>query len=247
MYHALLQPKTHDAMIWFSIILPASTIQRWAFRADPAMGYHGRYHEISLDVNALIWNDLNRKRMRWVEHLEPWLQSLHFCSNNHSPKIYIEIWQNVVSAQVYWYLLDHPKCPFSIHSYWESELQSCPLSETFHNKAVNFMSCPVLAVEALAAPALIDPSGSSKVSQSFSDKAQRCLQNGLIRICQYYGDDMPMIWRWCRNGLAPCPKQSQSFTWILPCLQCLAGNSLAGVGRCCDLEAVGLYNDTIGL
>lgn len=122
MYHALLQPKTHDAMIWFSIILPASTIQRWAFRADPAMGYHGRYHEISLDVDALIWNDLNRKRMKWVEHLEPWLQSLHFCSNNHSPNIYIEIWQNVVSAQVYWYLLDHPKGPFSIHSYWESEL-----------------------------------------------------------------------------------------------------------------------------
>lgn len=85
-YSSTKNPWCHDLK---SQILPASTIQRWAFRADPAMGYHGRYHEISLDVDALIWNDLNRKKMRRVEHLEPWLQSLHFCSNNHSPKIYV--------------------------------------------------------------------------------------------------------------------------------------------------------------
>ncbi len=60
-----------------SEIVPASTIQRWAFRADPIMGYHGRYHEISLAVDALIWNDLNGKKMKQVEHLEPWFQSLH--------------------------------------------------------------------------------------------------------------------------------------------------------------------------
>ena len=61
-----------------SEIVPASTIQRWAFRADPIMGYHGRYHEISLAVDALIWNDLNGKKMKQVEHLEPWFQSLLF-------------------------------------------------------------------------------------------------------------------------------------------------------------------------